>query len=477
MWSLLDALDFGAMLIGADGRVLNCNRWLHERARWACEPVGRSLEACLGANLNPRLASGVAQALQRGHSSRLSTALHPHPLPLYEPRAGALGEPLRHAVDIIAHTPAHGARECLLQVRDMTESYRREEVLRAQAQRLRASERRLAATLDDAPIGMAVGRPGQPWSYVNRALCTLLGFPHAAMLSMDPQALREPDVGVAHAGLPQAVASREPLAQERPTFGREERWRHARGYWIWVHVTQTVLVDDVDADDRIIIQVASIEDRKRRERETVAALAEKEILLREVYHRVKNNLQVIQSLLNLQRSSVADASAKAALAETAERVRAMALVHEKLYASSHLSDVDLADYLKDLCAQVNEAFRTPGRRIELSVQAQPISADLNCAVPFGLIVSELLTNAYKHAFHGRSSGCLQIQLHADGNAALLEVRDDGVGLTDGPHAGRGGSLGLNLVRSLARQIDGEIALDQEAVGTTWRLRFRRLRGD
>lgn len=355
---LCDALDMGALLIAADGRIRLCNRWLRERLRLHAAPDGATLTEVLGGDLHPRLQAAVQAALTRGHSSRLSTALHPWPLPLHDP--GGRGPRIRHAVDVVSVPLGDGSRSCLLQVRDMGESHRREETLRLQARRLEL------------------------------------------------------------------------------------------------------------------------------------ALAEKETLLREVYHRVKNNLQVIQSLLNLKRASLDDAAARAALAETAERVRAMALVHEKLYQSSQLVQVDLADYLADLCRQVGEALRGPQAAVQLQVQAAAVRADLNCAIPFGLIVTELLSNCHKHAFADGRPGRIDVRLSPlpDGGA-LLEVIDDGIGSPqwrDGPQA----SLGLQLVHSLTRQIDGQAlclpacrdsgepasaaagAGATTGPGTHWQLRFSRL---
>ena len=464
MDALWDSVEFGIIVIDAGGLLTRCNRWVRRHARFLGEPLGKTLADAFGAELNPRLNTAIEQALRQGHSSRLSSALHPSPLALFV--EGEDGVRMRHAVDVMS-LASDDQRICVLQIRDMSESYRREALLRRQAQQLQHSEQRLTATLANAPIGMALSTMEGRWTYVNRALCEILG--------QSADALRQSCTSQHVLPLPgETLLPLEQLLQDGKTHCQiEQRWRHQSGVAVWVRITATRVSDAASSAPYLILQIESIDERKRREAELTAALDEKETLLREVYHRVKNNLQVIQSLLSLKRNSVRDEIARAALAETAQRVRSMALVHEKLYQSQQLSAVDLADYLRDLVEQLKEALGSRLRSVQVTVQADSVQADLNTAIPFGLVVTELVSNSLKHAFPDNRAGSLQVTLQGEAEGAVLRIADDGVGFAAGQDPQQRQSLGLKLVDSLVRQLDGEFSI-HHAQGVQFTLRLPRL---
>jgi len=464
MHALWDSVEFGIIVIDAQGVLTHCNRWVRRHARFLADPLGATLAGAFGADLNPRLGAAIEQALRQGHSSRLSSALHPSPLALFV--EGEDGVRMRHAVDVMSL--AEGDHHiCVLQIRDMSESYRREALLRRQAQQLQHSEQRLAATLANAPIGMALSTMEGRWTYVNRALCDILG--HSAEQLVDSSTSHH----VLSLPGETPIPLEQSLQEGKSNCQIEQRWRHHSGAAVWVRITATRVSDAASSTPYFILQIESIDERKRREAELTEALDEKETLLREVYHRVKNNLQVIQSLLSLKRNSVHDDNARAALAETAQRVRSMALVHEKLYQSQQLSVVDLADYLRDLVEQLKEALGSRLRAVQVTVQASSVQADLNTAIPFGLVVTELVSNSLKHAFPGERAGTLQVTLQREAEGAVLTVVDDGVGFAAGVDPRQRQSLGLKLVDSLVRQLDGEFNI-HNAQGVQFTLRLPRL---
>ncbi|MGE3775240.1 MAG: sensor histidine kinase, partial [Gammaproteobacteria bacterium] len=189
------------------------------------------------------------------------------------------------------------------------------------------------------------------------------------------------------------------------------------------------------------------------------ALADKTALLAEVHHRVKNNLQVISSLLNLQRR-VAPAGAQDALAESQLRVRAMALIHELLYEQGEAASISLADYLQRLVRLLQESTGGVGAAIRLAFDhgGFEIALDAQRAVPCGLLVAELVTNAYKHAFAGRSAGRIDVELARHDDGARLSVVDDGVGLPEGLAPGRTRSLGFQLIPMLVDQMSAQLRI-------------------
>jgi two-component sensor histidine kinase len=208
-------------------------------------------------------------------------------------------------------------------------------------------------------------------------------------------------------------------------------------------------------------------ERRRAAQALETSLKEKEVLLKEVHHRVKNNLQVITSLLGLQSRSVQDKAALEALEESQRRIQSMALVHESLYRASDLSRVDMQAYLRGLLDHFMRA--APGHEISLNASRASFSIDL--AVPCGLILNELISNAMKHAFPAGRPGRIVVTLkRVTEDECVLSVHDDGIGLPEGFDPATTASLGLQLVRALTEQIHGQLSFKTDR-GTVWTITF------
>jgi two-component sensor histidine kinase len=220
-----------------------------------------------------------------------------------------------------------------------------------------------------------------------------------------------------------------------------------------------------------------IVERKEAEERVKTSLREKESLLQEIHHRVKNNLQIISSLLSLQSRRTADPAILEILSDSQGRVRSMALVHEKLYQSPDLAQVDFGEYIRSLGQYLLRSYggvRTGVLR--LTVDASDALLDIDTAIPCGLMVNELITNSLKHAYPSGQGGKIRVALCPDGAGQLtLTVSDDGIGLPDDVDFRNSPSLGLQLVNSLVMQLDGTIELDRRG-GTTFRVAFP-ARGD
>jgi two-component sensor histidine kinase len=217
---------------------------------------------------------------------------------------------------------------------------------------------------------------------------------------------------------------------------------------------------------------ADIIDRKALQDRLQASVREKELLLKEVHHRVKNNLAVISSLLYLQSTYTQDVAVIGVFEESQRRVRSMALVHERLYGSQNLSELDFGEYARVLTEglESTHGFAHGEIRIELDVQPLPMSIDL--AVPCGLILNELLSNALKHAFVDGRPGTITVSVRrGDDGLGVLQVTDDGVGLPGELNLETHASLGMRLIRSLVRQIDGAFDLLPASPGTDAHLTF------
>ena len=198
--------------------------------------------------------------------------------------------------------------------------------------------------------------------------------------------------------------------------------------------------------------------RQRSREKLQQSLEEKEVLLKEVHHRVKNNLQIISSLLNLQVGQMPDGPTAEVLKESQNRIRSMALIHERLYRSSDLSRVDFGHYLRNLASFLGRMYESSGRSIRLKVDVQNILLGVDRAIPCGLIVNELITNALRHAFVGRQEGMITVEMTREQKTCRIAVCDNGVGLPEGLVVHKASTLGLQLVVTLVEQIDAVLTV-------------------
>ncbi|MBP8214806.1 MAG: PAS domain S-box protein [Propionivibrio sp.] len=222
-----------------------------------------------------------------------------------------------------------------------------------------------------------------------------------------------------------------------------------------------------------LASIIDISERLRTQQRLEDALHEKTVLLNEVHHRVKNNLQVVTSLLNLQAEHAADPHVRAILGESCGRVKAMSLTHQLLYQRKDFSHLDLAEYLQRLVQSIRASYRVAGGRIELllDLPGEGLHLDLERSIPCGLLINELLTNAFKHAFPAERSGKVMVRLvEESGEQICLSVSDDGIGLPPDSELAQGSSLGLQLVPLLVEQLHGTLVIEREG-GTRFSARF------
>ena len=239
-----------------------------------------------------------------------------------------------------------------------------------------------------------------------------------------------------------------------------------------IHVE--VLGSRIDYQGKPAIQgsILDVTERRKAEDRLQASLREKEILLQEIHHRVKNNMQVISSLLNLQSKHLTDPVAVEMFRECQHRIRTMALVHESLYKSSDLSKIEFGSYLRSLASHLLHFNEVDTRRIRLETALEEVYLDIQTAIPSGLIANELLSNAMKHAFPGKRSGTIELALRPlPEGSYLLSVKDDGIGFPEGIDARKTESLGLQIVSSLIDQVDGRLEILREN-GTEFRVVFK-----
>jgi len=251
------------------------------------------------------------------------------------------------------------------------------------------------------------------------------------------------------------------------------RTKDEGGVQEWLDLYSFPFIDQETGQMKGVIEyVRDITQRKQAEDRLQSSLREKEVLLREVHHRVKNNLQVIQSLISLQTRQIKDEQAVEMCKESQRRIRAMALVHERLYQSTDLSRIEFADYLRSLVIHLFHSMLSDTNRITLTMDLEPVQLNINTAIPCGLIVNELVSNALKHAFPGEKSGSITVSIHkAEDDEYRLGVMDNGIGLPPEFEIHESETMGMQIVATLVSQLGGRLAIGRNG-GADFHIHFR-----
>jgi PAS domain S-box-containing protein len=341
----------------------------------------------------------------------------------------------------------------------------------------RDSEERLRLVTDNMPALLAYLDRDQRFQFANRGFRDWLGIDPAALAGRSlADFYGEPTYSAIRPHIDAALAG-QPV-----TYERELATPAGLRY------VQVSIVPQRDASGAVLGLFKAVHDitgRKLAEIELAerqsrleASLHEKEVLLREIHHRVKNNMQVISSLLQLQSDNIDNPEARELFAESQNRIRSMALIHEKLYQSDDLAQVDFADYVESLVSMLRASQGARAPRVSLDVRTDPVAIDIERAIPAGLILNELVSNCFKHGFPDGRQGRIEVRLHARGGEEVaLAVRDDGVAPPPGFDPSAVHSLGLRLVHILADQLGATLAFDHEqgfACDLAFKLNPRRL---
>jgi PAS domain S-box-containing protein len=250
------------------------------------------------------------------------------------------------------------------------------------------------------------------------------------------------------------------------------------GSYFWVDATVVPFLDENKKPYQYVAIKFDITARIEAEEIIKAALREKEVLLRELYHRTKNNMQVISSILNLKAATLQDEKTIEILEDMGNRIKTMAMVHQKLYQSQDLSSVDLKEYIKDISGLLISSYASESEKIKLTLNLESIHVSIDTAIPCGLIVNEIITNSLKHAFPGGREGEIYIRLFKQEDGLIeLEISDNGIGIPAGYDFEAGDTLGIQVFKSIAEeQMNGEIQFDTKN-GVKFIIRFKENGGD
>ncbi|MDZ7958600.1 MAG: PAS domain S-box protein [Aulosira sp. DedQUE10] len=332
---------------------------------------------------------------------------------------------------------------------------------------LRESEQQFRAAFHQAAVGIAhVGIDGR-WLLVNQRLCDIVGYTRDELQLRTFQDITYPDDLKADLNYVDQI-----LAGNIQIYSLEKRYFRKDSSLVWINLTVSLVHDAFDKPKYFISVIEDISDRKQSQDQIRASLREKEVLLKEIYHRVKNNFQVISSLLSLQSEYIKDKQDMQIFQQSQQRIASMALVHEKMYQSGDLSRINFREYVQELVASLCTSYEVNDGAIALNINIDDhILLGLDTAIPCGLIIHELVSNSLKYAFPAGRNGEIKIAIREiSKNKILLTVSDNGIGLPPNFSFTETASLGWQLVEALASQLTADISINSD-IGVEFLITF------
>lgn len=333
---------------------------------------------------------------------------------------------------------------------------------------LQKSEDAFRSYFDLGLIGMAVTSVDKSWVRVNNKLCEIIGYSEEELIKLTWSDITHPDDVKED-----LIQFNRVLAGETEGYFLEKRFIRKDGQIITATTSVRCVRNKDGTVDNFFAFIQDITDRKETEKKIADSLQEKEILLKEIHHRVKNNLQVVSSLLSLQKRNEADPHTVRILMESERRVKVMAQLHETLHQSDNLSLLDSMDYISRVSSTTVNLFDAGETKIIHTCDIEKADFDISQLMALGQIVSELVSNCAKHAFAGREVGNIMVGLHRiKGEKFELSIKDDGIGFPDSFNIKELSSLGLKLTQGLVRQLHGTLSIDNSS-GANIRIIFER----
>lgn len=342
--------------------------------------------------------------------------------------------------------------------RDITE-------LKEAERAIRENQERYQAVYEQAYIGISIFGQDGKFLQANQQLCEMLGYTEAELMEMTYLDVSHPD------DIEKSMEYRKKMQKDNlDRISYEKKYLHKSGDIIYVNLTVAQVKDDKGTPQYFISVFEDITERKEAEEILKASLQEKEILLKEVHHRVKNNLQVISSILNLQSSYVKDPGTLNILHESQNRIKSMSFIHESLYQTEMFSSINFSEYIVSLSTNLLHSYQLEEDSVKLIHDVDDVQIMLDQAIPCGLIINELVSNALKYAFKQKEKGEIRVQLKESKEKVILQISDNGKGLPKNFDYRKAESLGLQLVHTLVEQLDGEIKISSKN-GTKYLISF------
>ena len=345
--------------------------------------------------------------------------------------------------------------------RDITEKRREEERLKL-LESVITNSTELVAILEPIPTV----KPGRRILYVNEGFTNMTGYTAGEVLGKTLHILNGPKTNRKEIQrLNEANKKWEICEVEFINYRKD-------GSEFWIHTSMIPVADKSGGYSHWVVIGREISDRKKYETDLKKSLDEKEILLSEIHHRVKNNLAVVSGMMQLQIIEEENQEVVKRLYDSVFRIQTMATIHELLYESRNFSRLYFSEIIKKLADSIHDALHD-NKEILIHFDITPVELNINQAIPSSLIVNEVITNIYKHAFKGKKSGSINIRLEESERDVSIKIQDNGIGLPEGFDSTISGFLGTNLIRTLSSQLEADFNLMSNKNGTTFTLEFKK----
>jgi PAS domain S-box-containing protein len=435
--TLFESATDAVFILGPEGNFIDINRTAYERLGYTKkEMLSMHLSQLDPPDFAAKVSERIKHLMKHGHVVVESAHL----------RKDGTVMPVEINARMIDY---EGKKAIFSIIRDITERKQAEETLRE----LNA---RLQALIHAIPDLVIFKDTGGRHLIANKAMEKFTGLSQKELIGKTSADLLPPDL------LEACNKSDEEVLKSLKPFHTEEHYTGTDGEKRYFDTIKApIFLDSPDTIAGIVAVSREITDQKKIEKQIRSSLMEKEVLLKEIHHRVKNNLQIVASMLELQSGYIKDKKAKTLFEESQKRVESMSLIHEKLYRSKDLARIDFKEYVDDLVGNLLTLNTGKSERIEMKVDIEGIMLDVNNSIPCGLIINELVSNALRHAFPNGRGGEITVSMRRDAEGMIaLEVGDNGIGFPEGVDFRNTKSLGMQLVISLVDQLDGMIELER-----------------
>ncbi len=329
---------------------------------------------------------------------------------------------------------------------------------------LRESSERYRIMAETALAGIIIVDHEENLSFLNSAFAEMVGYSKDQLEQMNLSQLSDKDEF--------AKYQEQTQLRKKGEFSRyESKMVHKDGTIRNVLVSASPIKGANGTPKTTLAVITDITDRKQAEEKIKASLREKEVLLKEIHHRVKNNMQIISSLLSLQESYIKDPSVLKAFRESQTRIRSMAMIHEKLYQSEDLARIDIGGYIESLVVDLFHTYNVTPGAVTFKNNVEYIYLELDTAIPCCLLLNELISNSLKYAFPGGRKGEISIDFKSKENRYQLTVKDNGIGLPEDLDFRTAESLGMQLINMFVKKLHGTVELDSRC-GTEFKIEFK-----
>ncbi|SMO88622.1 PAS domain S-box protein [Fodinibius sediminis] len=347
----------------------------------------------------------------------------------------------------LIHMPLHGENCVQAIIRDITERKEKDRLLKKNMELF-------SQLFENAPVGLVLLDKDHSITRVNESFEEMFGYQLSELQNKDVDSFLAPPERKQEA---RDITSRT-LQGESFQIETIRQCKDGKDVPVLIATVPVEIDEDIIAIFGIYVDISK---RKEAEQQLKEQLEEKKILLAEIHHRVKNNLAVISGLLELQKDTTEHEEAYRSLQDSQTRIQSMGLIHEQLYQMELFSSLQFDEYIQNLGESVASSFIDSSKEISISYDTEPVELEMDQAISCGLLLNELLTNAFKHAFPDHANGHIKIAVHEEDGIVRLKVRDNGVGIPEEVKEGHNGSLGIKLIHTLTQQLGGEIEITQD----------------